>query len=100
MRIGLCVSLLALFAIPIPIAAGQQAPPPAAPIGQPAPTPPPAPKVAPTGVPTHSVDLMASDGVTVFGGQWRVMDAQIVEAPPRPNAGRWKVSYDLRPKAG
>jgi gluconolactonase len=46
------------------------------------------------------VDLMTADGVAVFGGQWRTMDAKIVEGPPRPNAGPWKVSYDLQPKAG
>ena len=93
MRIGLCVPLIALCVIPL--AAAQQPAPPA-----PAATPAPAPKVAPTGAPAHSVDLMTSEGVAAFGGQWRNMDAQIVEAPPRANAGRWKVSYDLRPKAG
>ena len=43
---------------------------------------------------------MTAEGVAVFGGQWRNMDAKIVEGPPRPNAGSWKVSYDLQPKAG
>jgi gluconolactonase len=43
---------------------------------------------------------MTAEGVAVFGGAWRNMDAKIVEAPPRPNAGAWKVSYDLQPKAG
>lgn len=63
-------------------------------------TPAPPPRVAPTGPPAHAVDVMTADGVAVFGGQWRTMDAKIVEAPPRPNAGPWKVSYDLQPKAG
>ena len=63
-----------------------------------APAPP--PKVAPTGPPAHAVDVMTAEGVAVFGGPWRNMDARIVEAPPRPNAGPWKVSYDLQPKAG
>jgi len=93
MRIGLSLPLVALCVIPL--AAAQQPTTPA-----PAATPAPAPKVAPTGAPAHSVDLMTSEGVAAFSGQWRNMDAQIVEAPPRPNAGRWKVSYDLRPKAG
>ncbi len=93
MRIGLSIPLVALCVIPL--AAAQQPTSPA-----PAATPAPAPKVAPPGTPAHSVDLMTSEGVAVLGGQWRIMDAQIVEAPPRPNAGRWKVSYDLRPKAG
>ena len=45
----------------------------------------------------HSVDLMTAEGTAVFRGQWRNMDAKIVEAPPRPNAAPWKVS--LRPSA-
>ena len=93
MRIGHCVPLVALCVMPL--AAAQQPAPPA-----PAAAPAPAPKVAPTGAPAHSIDLMTSEGVALLAGQWRNMDAQIVEAPPRPNAGRWKVSYDLRPKAG
>jgi gluconolactonase len=43
---------------------------------------------------------MTTEGVAVFGGQWRNMDARIVEAPPRANAGPWKVAYDVQPKAG
>jgi gluconolactonase len=63
-------------------------------------TPAPAPKLAPTGPPAQSVDLMTTEGVALFGGHWRNMDAKIVEGPPRPNADPWKVSYDLQPKAG
>jgi gluconolactonase len=74
---------------------GTQAPGGAAP---PAP-PPPRPKMAPTGPPTYVVDLMTRDGVALFGGQWRAMDAKIVEGPPRPNAGAWTASHDLQPKA-
>jgi gluconolactonase len=59
----------------------------------------PPPRMAPEGVPVYSVDLMTTEGVAVFNGQWRNMDARIVEAPPRPNAAPWKVSYDLQPKA-
>jgi len=75
---------------------GAQAPGGAAPAAP----PPPRPKMAPGGAPSHMVDLMTTDGVAAFGGQWRAMDATIVEGPPRPNAGRWTVSYDLQPKAG
>jgi gluconolactonase len=73
-----------------------QAPSAAAPAAAPAPRP----RLAPELTPVHSVDLMTADGAAVFRGQWRNMDARIVEAPPRPNAAPWKVSYDLQPKAG
>jgi hypothetical protein len=76
----------------------QSAPAPAA--AAPAATPAPRPRLAPGGTPVHSIDLMTTEGTAVFGGQWRNMDAKIVEAPPRPNAAPWKVSYDLQPKAG
>ena len=65
----------------------------------PAAPPPPPPKLAPGGAPTYQVDLMTREGMAVFGAQWRVMDAKIVEGPPRPNAGPWKVSWDLQPQA-
>jgi gluconolactonase len=42
---------------------------------------------------------MTREGVALFGGQWRAMDAKIVDGPPRPNAGPWKASWDLQPKA-
>ena len=63
-------------------------------------TPAPPPRLAPEGQPAHIVDVMTAEGVALFGAQWRNMDARIVEGPPRPNAGPWKVSYDLQPKAG
>jgi len=66
---------------------------------QAAPTPP-LPIVAPTGRPIASIDLMTTEGVAIVRAQWRAMDARIVEAPPRPNAGEWTVSYDVHPKAG
>ena len=75
--------------------AGAQAPGGAAPAAP----PPPRPKMAPSVPPSYVVDLMTREGVAVFGGQWRAMDAKIVEGPPRPNAGPWTVSYDLQPKA-
>jgi gluconolactonase len=55
--------------------------------------------MAPAGAPTYQVDLMTRDGVALFGGQWRVMDARIVDGPPRPNAGAWTASWDVQPKA-
>ena len=70
-----------------------------APGAAPAAPPPPRPQMAPSGAPTYQVDLMTREGVAVFGGQWRAMDAKIVEGPPRPNAGPWKASMDLQPKA-
>jgi len=73
-------------------AQGQGAAPPAAP-------PPPRPQMAPSGPPAYQVDLMTREGVAVFGAQWRAMDAKFVEGPPRPNAGPWKFSWDLQPKA-
>ena len=63
-------------------------------------TPAPPPRLTPEGQPAHTVDVMTAEGVALFGAQWRNMDARIVEGPPRPNAGPWKVSYDLQPKAG
>lgn len=65
----------------------------------PAAPPPPRPKLAPSGAPTYQVDLMTREGVAVFGAQWRALDAKIVDGPPRPNAGPWKASWDLQPKA-
>jgi gluconolactonase len=84
-----------LVALPLVLSAQGQPAPGAAPAA-----PAPQPKVAPAGTPAHSVDLMTAEGVKLFGGQWRNMDARIAEAPPRPNADPWKVSYDLQPKAG
>lgn len=75
--------------------AGAQVPGGAAPAAPPAPRP----KMAPGAAPTYQVDLMTREGVALFGAQWRAMDATIVEGPPRPNAGPWKVSFDLQPKA-
>ncbi len=102
---GSCVALpLVLLAQAVLSAQGQSAPGPAGPppagVALPAATPAPPPKLAPTGPPAHVVDVMTAEGVAVLGGQWRNMDAKIVEGPPRPNAGSWKVSYDLQPKAG
>src|SRR4029078_8144860 len=70
-----------------------QAPAPAAPN--------PLPVIAPSLPPTRVVDLASNEGVAAFNGQWRNMDAKIIEVPAMPNAGpAWKTAYDLTPKAG
>jgi hypothetical protein len=62
---------------------------------------PPAPAFTPQIPPVYSIDLMTPAGVSAVGGQWRYMDAQIVETPALPNAGaQWKKTYDIVPKAG
>ena len=67
----------------------------------PAPAPNPLPVIAPSLPPTRIVDLASNEGMAAFGGQWRNMDAKIVEVPAMPNAGpAWKTAYDLTPKAG
>lgn len=59
------------------------------------------PALAPDASPTYSVDLMTPPGMSMFAGQWRYMDARIVETPALPKAGaQWKTTYDLEPKAG
>jgi gluconolactonase len=71
--------------------ASAQAPPPA----------PVLPVVAPVLPPSRVVDLTTADGIATFGGQWKNMDAKIVEVPAMLNAGAaWKTAYDLQPKAG
>jgi len=62
---------------------------------------PPAPQIAPTLVPSHVVDLMTEQGIAVFRGQWKTMEAKIVEGPALPNAmPGYKTSYDVMPHAG
>jgi gluconolactonase len=91
--VGLVVSsaLLAMAVTLISQAAAAQAPP-VAPV---------LPVVAPVLPPSRVVDLATTDGMATFGGQWKNMDAKIVEVPAMPNAGpAWKTAYDLQPKAG
>ena len=89
--------LTALAAIPALLVASlstAQTPAPAA-----APNPPPV--IAPSLPPTRVVDLATNEGMAAFSGQWRNMDAKIIEVPAMPNAGpAWKSAYDLTPKAG
>src|SRR5258708_16258205 len=59
------------------------------------------PQIAPTLVPAHVVDLMTADGMAAFGGQWKHMEAKIVEGPALPGAmPGYKSSYDITPHAG
>ena len=59
------------------------------------------PVVAPVLPPSRVVDLTTTEGMATFGGQWKNMDAKIVEVPAMPNAGAaWKTAYDVQPKAG
>jgi gluconolactonase len=59
------------------------------------------PVVAPVLPPSRIVDLTTTEGMASVSGQWKNMDAKIVEVPAMPNAGAaWKTAYDLQPKAG
>ena len=65
------------------------------------PVPAPMPVMAPSLPPTKIVDLTTADGMSAFGGNWKNMDAKIVEVPAMPTAGpAWKTTYDIQPKAG
>jgi gluconolactonase len=94
------IACAVLVAVPgmIATAAAAQAPV-AAPATQ-APQPP-APQIPPVLVPSFVVDLMTEDGIAAFRGQWRTMEAKIVEGPALPNAmAGYKTSYDISPHAG
>src|SRR5688572_32091942 len=71
---------LAVFLV-LPAEAQTPAPAGTAPAAPPAPSP----KAVPQGAPARMVEVMTAEGVALLGGQWRDMDARIVEAPPRPN---------------
>lgn len=89
---GLLISTIATIAITLisHTASGQA--PAAAPV---------IPVVAPVLPPSRVVDLTTTDGMASVGGQWKNMDAKIVEVPAMPNAAPpWKTAYDLQPKAG
>ena len=79
--------------VPASWAAGQAAPAPA-PAANPMPIMPPSIPAA------FTVNLMTEEGVSALRGQWKNMDVKIVEAPPRPDAGKWTSSYDIQPHAG
>ena len=51
--------------------------------------------------PTHVIDLMTAEGIAAFGGQWKTMEARIVEGPALPKAlPSYKTSYEVQPRAG
>ncbi len=93
LRLAKISSLAVLPALLVSAATLAQAPAPAAPN--------PLPVLAPSLPPSYVVDLATPQGMAAFNGQWRNMDAKIVEVPAMPNAGpQWKTAYDLAPKAG
>jgi hypothetical protein len=100
MRVATIVRLVffaAVAAVSVSGAAEQAAPapPPAA-----ATAPNPMPIMPPSLPPAFTVDLMTDAGVASVRGQWKNMDVKIVDAPPRPDAGKWTSSYDIQPHAG
>lgn len=65
------------------------------------PTPPPLPRMPPSLVPARVIDLMTADGSALFGAQWKIMEAKIVEVPAIANAmPEYKTTYDIKPHAG
>ena len=98
--LGSLVAYAVLVVVPTMIATAAVAQTPAAPPATQAPQPP-APQIPPVLVPSHVVDLMTEDGITAFSGQWRTMEAKIIEGPALPNAmPGYKTSYDISPHAG
>jgi hypothetical protein len=91
-RLGSAAALATIPAIMVSAISVAQAP---------AAAPNPLPVVAPLLPPSKVVDLATAEGMAAFGGQWKNMDAKIIEVPAMPNAGpAWKTAYDLTPKAG
>jgi gluconolactonase len=83
----------ALTTLPLTGAAGQGTPAPAPAVN-------PMPIMPPSIPAAFTVNLMTDEGVASLRGQWKNMDVKIVEAPPRPDAGKWTSSYDIQPHAG
>jgi gluconolactonase len=97
---GRLIAAAALTVVPLMIATVAVAQAPATPPAAQAPQPP-APQIPPTLVPAHVVDLMTTEGIAAFAGQWRTMEARIVEGPAIPNAmAGYTRSYDISPHAG
>src|SRR5262252_7423165 len=70
-------------------------------IAQPPPVPPPQPIMPPSLPPSQVVDLMTTAGSALFGAQWKVMEAKIVEVPAAPNAmPQYRTTYNTTPRAG
>lgn len=91
LNLSLLAASAALAAVAVTGSAAQPAPAPAA---NPMPIMPPAISA------TYVVNLMTQEGVAALSAQWKNMDVKIVEAPPRPDAGKWTSSYDIQPHAG
>lgn len=97
---GRLIAAAALAVVPLMMAPVAVAQAPAAPPAAQAPQPP-APQIPPILVPAHVVDLMTTEGIAAFGGQWKTMEAKIVEGPAIPNAMKgYTTSYDISPHAG
>ncbi len=76
-------------------------PAPTRPTGPPHPLLTPQPPVASSLPALCSVDLMTGAGSALFGAEWRVKEAKIVERPPLPDAmPEYKSTYDIDPHAG
>jgi gluconolactonase len=89
------LAVVSLMTAPVAVAQAPAAPPTAQ-----APQPP-APQIAPILVPAHVVDLMTTEGIAAFGGQWKTTEAKIIEGPAIPNAMKgYTTSYDISPHAG
>jgi gluconolactonase len=91
LNISLLAASAALAAVAVTGSVAQPAPAPAA---NPMPIMPPSIPAA------YVVNLMTQEGVSALSAQWKNMDVKIVEAPPRPDAGKWTSSYDIQPHAG
>jgi hypothetical protein len=62
--------------------------------------PSPQPPIAPLLPPVHVVDLMTTEGATVFGVRWKAMEAKIVECPALADSmPEFKTTYDIEPHA-
>ena len=97
---GRLIAAAALTVVPLMMATVAVAQAPGTPPAAQAPQPP-APQSPPTLVPAHVVDLMTTEGIAAFAGQWRTMEAKIVEGPAIPNAmPGYTRGYDISPHAG
>lgn len=61
----------------------------------------PASQIAPILPAAVTLNLMTSEGMAVLDGQWRNMDARIVEVPAMEReVDTWPMAYDIDPHAG
>ncbi len=78
-----------------------RSPAPVPPPGPPHPLLTPQPAVASSLPALCRVDLMTAAGSALFGAEWKVREAKIVERPPLPDAmPEYKSTYDIDPHAG